>query len=68
MERPFLIFYSAHFKDHSVTGEIDLVSQDGSYIKRCDIVGFLETEGMSNIVITNIIELTESDYSDYIYI
>ena len=72
MKRYFVIFYTCSRTDTNgyTIGWCTFVSQDGRYVNKKEIENFVKSwkgnENIKDIVITNILELSESDFQDFI--
>lgn len=61
-KRHFIVFFKC---EKNRVGHMIFVSNDGSYLNMYVVIEVIKDENIKDPVITNIIELTESDYIDW---
>lgn len=68
IKRCFIVFYRANKGNSLVTGYINFIT-DGCFLNRKKTIEQISesSDGLTQIVITNIIEISESDYNDWNY-
>lgn len=72
MKRNFIIFYTCSRNDNNgyTVGWCTFVSENGRYVNKKEIENFVKSwkgnENVKDVVITNILELSESDFQDFI--
>ena len=68
MKRYFIVFYSCQSKEGNYSGHVDVTTELGLYVNRKGFTSDLIAESkykITSVIITNIIELNESDYLDW---
>jgi hypothetical protein len=69
-ERYFLVFFNAiqdsMFGQKPVAGFFESRTENGSYLNRHKVIRSIEQKGGKEVIITNIIELNEDEYLDWI--
>ena len=72
MKRNFVIFYTCSRNDSNgwTIDWCSYVSENGRYVNKKEIENFVKlwkgNENVKDVVITNILELSESDFQDFI--
>lgn len=66
-KRYFIVFYIGGVGTLTVTGQMNFIVY-GGYLERSEVIKQIceTTEGLEDAVLTNIIELSEADYNDWI--
>jgi len=59
-------YFIVNWKTQKDFGQLNVVSPNGGYINKSQIEEHLKSSG--NIIITNIIEMTQADYNQYMSI
>lgn len=68
MSRYFIVFYVGTYEGRNLVGQISYVTENGIYINREFVQkDIARINGAQDIVLTNIIELTEQDYNVFSY-
>lgn len=68
LKRYFIVFYYCIIKRGKYSGHTDVLREDGGYVNRRQFIEDTirdSVHDVSSVVITNIIELNESDYLDW---
>lgn len=65
-KRYFIVSYNQASGNVMTIGRCEVINDLGEFPSRKDIKSNLERTSQSNIVVTNIIELNESDYKDWV--
>ena len=72
MKRNFVIFYtcSRNYVNGWTIGWYTLISEDGKYVNKKEVENFVKSlkgnENVRDVIITNILELSESDFQYFI--
>lgn len=72
MKRNFVIFYICSRSDSSgwTVGWCTFVNDQGGYVNKKEVENFVKSwkgnENIKDVVITNVLELSESDFKDFI--
>ena len=68
-KRNFIVFYIGNTPNGRVTGYMDFTSYDGSYLNKTLTLKQLDENSIKieDIVFTNIIELNDNDFNDWIH-
>ena len=72
MRRNFVVFYTCSRTNSNgwTVGWCTFISEDGSYINKKEVENFVKSwngnENVKDVIITNVLELSESDFRDFI--